>query len=95
MQLFVEKRQFFNKNKQCLNNITYHKIANLLVVLDDIICFSARFYDNLLLVFKMRFQVFPFASKKLQGFSNEKIILKSLLPVLFHIQNCIFLNFIL
>ena len=39
------------------------------VVFNGIICFSVRFYDNSLLVLKMRFQVFPFAGKTLQGFS--------------------------
>ena len=58
------------------------------VVLDGIICFSVlRFSDNSLLVLKMRFQVFPFANKKVQGFSNGRKILMSLLSVLFHLQN--------
>ena len=35
----------------------------------------------------MRFQVFPFASKKVQGFSNGMKILMLLLSVLFHLQN--------
>ena len=37
-------------------------------VLDGINCFSLRFCDNSLLALKMRFQVFSFASKKVQGF---------------------------
>ena len=36
----------------------------------------------------MRFQVFPFASKKVQGFSSDKKM--SLLSVLFHLQNQFF-----
>ena len=35
----------------------------------------------------MRFQVFSFASKKVQGFSSDRKILMSLLSVLFHVQN--------
>ena len=41
----------------------------------------------------MRFQVFSFASKKVQCFSSEKKILMSLLSVLFHLQNSVFGNF--
>ena len=57
------------------------------VVLNGIIRFSVRFCDNSLLVLKMRFQVFSFASKKVQGFSSDKKILMSLLSLLFHLQN--------
>ena len=35
----------------------------------------------------MRFQVFSFTSKKVQGFSSDRKILMSLLSVLFHLQN--------
>ena len=35
----------------------------------------------------MRFQVFSFESKKVQGFSSDRKILISLLSVLFHLQN--------
>ena len=59
------------------------------VVLNSIICFSVRFCNNSLLMLKMRFQVFSFASKKVQGFSNDSKILTSLLSVLFHLQNCL------
>ena len=54
-----------------------------------------RFCDNSLLVLKMRFQVFSFASKKVQGFSSDRKILMSLLSVLFHLQNrvSVFWNF--
>ena len=62
-------------------------ISQFVVVLDGIICFSVQFCDNSLLVLKMRFQVFSFASKKTQGFSSDKKILLSLLSVLFHLQN--------
>ena len=64
-------------------------------VLNGIICFSVRFCDNLPLVSKMRFQVFSFASKKVQGFSSDRKILKSLLSVLFHLQNFVSVFWIL
>ena len=38
--------------------------------------FSVRFCDNLLLVLKMRFQVFSFASKTLHSFSSARKILR-------------------
>ena len=42
----------------------------------------------------MRFQVFSFATKKVQVVSSDRKILKSLLSVLFHLQNCLtFLKF--
>ena len=58
------------------------------VVLDDMICFSIQFCNNSLLVLKMRFQVFSYASEKVQGFSSDRKILV-LLSVLFHLQNSI------
>ena len=48
-------------------------------VLDGIICFYVRFYNNSLLVLKMRFQV--------QGFSSDRKILRWLILKLFHLQN--------
>ena len=36
---------------------------------------------------KMRFQAFPFVSKKVQRFSGDRKILMSMLSVLFHLQN--------
>ena len=48
------------------------------VVLNDIICFSVRFCDNSPLVLKMRFHLFSFASKKVQGFSGDR---KMLMPL--------------
>ena len=36
---------------------------------------------------EMRFQVFSFASKKLQGFSTDRKILTFLKPLLFQLQN--------
>ena len=44
-------------------------------------------FDNLLLVLKMRFQVFHFASKNVQWVSSDRKILMSLLSVLFYLQN--------
>ena len=35
----------------------------------------------------MRFQVFSFASKKVEGFSSDRKVLMSLLSALFHLQN--------
>ena len=57
------------------------------VVLNGIICFSVGFCDNSLLMLKMRFQIFSFASKKVQAFSSDMNILMLLLSVLFHLQN--------
>ena len=93
--MFVEKRQFFNRNNQRLNNIIVSLNSQFTVVLNGIICFSVRFCDNSLLVLKMRFQVFSFASKKVQGFSRDMKILMSLLSVSFHLQKCVsvFWNF--
>ena len=61
--------------------------SQFIVVLDGITCFSLRFCDSSLLVFKMSFQVFTFACKMVQGFSSERKILISLLSVIFHLQN--------
>ena len=43
----------------------------------------------------MRFQVFSFARKKVQGFSSDRKILMSFLSVHFHLQNhvSVFENF--
>ena len=45
------------------------------VALNGIIRFSVQFWDNSLLVLKMRVQVFFFASKKLQGFFSDREML--------------------
>ena len=76
----------------------YHHISlnsQLTIVLDGIICFSVGFCNNSLLVLTMHFQVFSFKRKKLQGFSRDRELLTSLLPVLFHLQNrvSVFSNF--
>ena len=65
------------------------------VALSGIICFPVRFCDNLLLVLKMRFQFFSFASKKVQGFSSDRNKLVLLLSVLFHLPTAVsvFLDF--
>ena len=62
-----------------------------------IICFSVRFCDNSLLVLKMPFQAFSFASKKVQGFFSDRKILMSPLSAPFQQQNnvSVFWNLIL
>ena len=45
--------------------------------MEGIICFSVRFFNNLLLVLKMRFQVFSFANRKIQRFFSNRKILKA------------------
>ena len=62
------------------------------IVLDGMILL---FTSCSLLGLKMRFQVFSFANKKVQGVSSERKILMSLLSWLFHLQNAVsvFLNF--
>ena len=45
------------------------------VVLNGIICFSVRFCNNSLLVLKMLFQFFSFASKKIQEDVNVVVII--------------------
>ena len=78
------------KNASFLIKTTNEQITYIItVVLDGLICFSARFYKNLLLVLKMRFQVFCFSSKKVQGVSSDRKIIMSLLSVHFHQQNCV------
>ena len=62
-------------------------ISQFIVVLNGIIFLPVRFCNNLLLVLKMRFLVFSFASKNVQGFSSDRNILMSLFSVLFHLQN--------
>ena len=68
-----------------LENVNLNK--QFIVVLDGIICFSVRFWDNSVLVLEMRFQVFCFAGKKVHGFSSGGMILMLLLSVPFHLQN--------
>ena len=65
------------------------------VFFNYIICFSVRFCDNLLLVLKMLFQVFAFASKKIHGFSSDSRLLMLQLLLLFHLQKrvSVFSNF--
>ena len=77
------------KNASFLIKTTNEQITSYIitVVLDGLICFSARFYKNLLLMLKMRFQVFCFSSKKVQGVSSDRKIIMSLLSVHFHQQN--------
>ena len=65
-------------------------ISQFIVVLNGIIFLPVRFCNNLLLVLKMRFLVFSFAGKNVQGFSSDRNILMSLFSVLFHLQNQFF-----
>ena len=59
------------------------------VVLHDILFFSVPSCNNLLLVLKMFFQIFSFASKKLKViFSGRKMIIPQQL-LLFHLQICV------
>ena len=76
--LILQPKQAINK-KTSLN-------GQFTVVLDDMICFSIQFCNNSLLLLKMHFQVFSFASEKIQGFSSDRKILV-LLSVFFHLQN--------
>ena len=48
---------------------------------------SVQFCDNSLSVLKMHFQVYPFASRKVQEFSSDRKILMLLISVLFHLEN--------
>ena len=54
--------------KQNLMVLIKKKCSQFTVVLNGIICFSVRFCDNSLLVLKMHFQDFSFASKKYKAF---------------------------
>ena len=62
-------------------------ISQFNAVLNGIICFSERFCDNSLLMLKMHFQTFSFASKKLQRFSGDRKMLMTLESLLFYLQN--------
>ena len=65
LQLFVEKHLFFqNKHWRIYIFINTQ--------------FTAVFCDNSQLVLKMHFQVFSFASKKVQGFPSDRKILRLL-----------------
>ena len=61
-----------------MNKLHISLNSQFIVVLDGVICFSVRFCDNSLLVLKMRFQVFSFACKKVQGFSSDPQVLRYL-----------------
>ena len=66
---------------------SYTLNSQFTAVLNIIICFSARFSNNSLLLLKMHFRVFSFANKKLQGCSSDRKMLLLLQSVLFHLQN--------
>ena len=59
------------------------------VALNGIIYFSVQICDNSLLALKMLFQVFSFASKKVQGFSSDRKMLMPLESLLFYLQNLV------
>ena len=80
MPIFQSKQAMVKQHHISLN-------GRVTVVLDGIIYFSAQFCDNSLLALKIRFQVFSFASKKVQGLYRDRSILMSLLSLLFHLQN--------
>ena len=46
--------------------------SHFTVVLNGIICFSVRFYDNSLLILKLRVHIFSFVSKNVKGFSSDR-----------------------
>ena len=56
------------QNKQLINNIIYHKIANLLLFWMASFVFPVQFCYNSLLVLKMHFQDFSFTRKRCNGF---------------------------
>ena len=58
--------------KQAMNKWHHISLNNKFIILKGSIWFSVRFWDNSLLVLKMRFQVFSFASQKIQGFSSDR-----------------------
>ena len=94
LQLFVEKRQF--SIKTCIEVIkSYGQSLINNIIKQPIYCFgwhnwfSVRFCDKSFSVLKMRFRVFSFASKMVQGLSSYRKILMSLLSVLFHLQNLV------
>ena len=58
-----------------------------MTVLDRISCFSVPFCDIAVLVLKIYFQFFSFASQKLQGFSSDRKILMIMLSVFYHLQS--------
>ena len=73
--------------EKCIQNFCKKNTRKITVVLNGIICFSVRFCDSLLFMLKIRFEVFSFANRKVQGFSSDRKILMSLLSVLFYLQN--------
>ena len=73
--------------EKCIQNFCKKNKRKITVVLNGIICFSVRFCDSLLFMLKIRFEVFSFANRKVQGFSSDRKILMSLLSVLFYLQN--------
>ena len=79
-----DKCRFVVSTEACrINNIAKSnelqiKINKLMLEIAPNPRFSVRFCDSSLLMLKMPFQVFPFASKKIHGFSSDRKVLKSL-----------------
>ena len=73
------KTPVFQSN-QAMNEYHISLNSQFIVALDGIIClfFLVQFCDNSLLVLKMRFQPYSFASTKVKGFLSDRKILMSL-----------------
>ena len=84
MKANADKCRFVVSTEACrINNIAKSnelqiKINKLMLEIAPNPRFSVRFCDSSLLMLKMPFQVFPFASKKMHGFSSDRKMLKSL-----------------
>ena len=64
MQLFIEKRQFFQSKQPMTKEHPISLNWQFTVVLNGIICFSVQFCNNSLLVFKMRLKYFLSQAKR-------------------------------
>ena len=75
---FVVSTEACRMNNIAKSNELQVKINKLMLEIALSPRFSVRFCDNSLLMLKTSFQVFPFASKKVHGFSSDRKMLKSL-----------------
>ena len=64
MPIFQSKLPITKEHHRSLN-------SQFNAALNDITCFSVRFWNNSLWTLKICFQAFFFASKKVQGFSGD------------------------
>ena len=84
MKANADKCHFVVRTEACrINNIAKSNglqinINKLMLEIAPNPRFSVRFCDNSPLMLKMPFQVFPFANKKVHGFSSDRKMLKSL-----------------